>query len=843
MRHHSAAQQRANRPATPSTLALALLAAFPLAAQAQSQSQSPIARVEIIGTAPLPARGQARSEVAAPVQAADAAAIRDSGALDLSDFLNRRLGSVHVNDVQGNPLQMDVSYRGYSASPLLGSAQGLSVYVDGVRINQPFGDVVSWDLIPRAAIADIRLMPGSNPLFGLNTLGGALAVQTRDGRHDPGTAIEASAGARGRRAVEFEHGGSNQRGLDWFVTANRFHEDGWRAASPSDLKQLFGKLGWQDRSTRLSLSISHADNSLNGNGLQEQQLLLHDRASVYTRPDITANRASMLNLTASHALGDQLQLSGNAYYRRLRSTTFNGDANDDALDQSVYQPSAAERAALARAGYTGFPAGGANAANTPFPFWRCQGQVLLNDEPAEKCNGIINRTHSRQRNYGAAGQFSWNSGGDGLRHYLLAGAGYDASRVDFGQSAQLGYLNPDRSVTGVNAYADGVSGGDVDGEPYDSRVELAGRIRTWSVYASDTLTINRKLHLTLSGRYNRSSIDNLDRLHPAGEPASLSGEHRYARLNPAVGVAYNPRADMTAYASVSESSRAPTSIELGCANPEQPCKLPNAMAGDPPLSQVVTRTVELGLRGGPRTARWSAGLFSAVNRDDILFVADNQAGFGYFKNFGKTRRRGLELGADATLGALTLGLHYTWLDATYQSAEIVNGAGNSSNDAALAGVRGVDGAIAIRAGDRIPLIPRQLFKLSADYALSPDLKLNAGLIATGASLARGNENGAHQPDGLYYLGAGSSPGYVVVNLGARWRLSARWQLQANINNLFDTRYSSAAQLGAAAFDANGNYVARPFAANPNAVRHSTFYAPGAPRLLSLSLRYALGQRE
>ena len=233
-------------------------------------------------------------------------------------------------------------------------------------------------------------------------------------------------------------------------------------------------------------------------------------------------------------------------------------------------------------------------------------------------------------------------------------------------------------------------------------------------------------------------------------------------------------------------------------------------------------------------------LFNAINRDDILFVADDQAGFGYFKNFGKTRRRGLELGGSANVDKLTVGIHYTWLDATYQSRETVDGSSNSSNSAALAGAPGEEGTIAIAPGDRIPLVPRQLFKLSLDYALTPALMIDGGLIATGRSTARGNENNQHQPDGIYYLGQGSSPGYVVANLGATWQLAPRWTLQASVNNLFDTRYSTAAQLGAAAFDGNGNFVARPFAGNNEALRNSTFYAPGAPRLFALSLRYTLG---
>jgi outer membrane receptor protein involved in Fe transport len=818
-----------------SAIALAFLAAG-------AHADDVIPRVIIVGATPLPGVGQASDEVAAPVQGATSGDIARSGALDLGDFLNRRLGSVHVNEVQGNPFQMDVSYRGYTASPLLGNAQGLSVYLDGVRMNQPFGDVVSWDLIPGAAIASIELMPGSNPLFGLNTLGGALSVRTKDGRHDPGTSVEATAGANGRRALAFEYGGFNERGWHWYVTGNRFKEDGWRYASPSDVRQLFGKLGWQDRDTAVSLALSHADNTLAGNGLQEAGLLARDRASVYTRPDITDNRATMLNLTASHALSDTLQWSGNAYARHIRTATFNGDLNDDALGQSLVQPNSAERAALAAAGYAGVPASGATAANTPFPRWRCLGQVLLGDEPAEKCNGVINRTRSDQDNAGFGSQLSWVTDGAQHRNVLVAGAAVDASRTSFGQSSQLGYINPDRSITGVDAFGDGISGGTIDGEPYDTRVDLDGRIRTWSVFASDTLSLHRKLHMTLSARYNATRVQNRDQIHADGDPASLSGDHRFTRLNPAIGLSYSPSDTFNTYAGYSESSRAPTAIELGCANPEQPCKLPNAMAGDPPLAQVVTRTMELGVRGGSARLQWNAGLFNAVNRDDILFVADNQAGFGYFKNFGKTRRRGVELGLAANAGNLTAGLHYTFLDATYQSRETVDGSSNSSNDRALAGEPGVDGTIGIDKGDRIPLVPRQLFKLSLDYAVTPAFTLNGGLVATSSALARGNENNRHQPDGVHYLGQGYSAGYVVANLGATLQLSQRWQIVASINNLFDTRYSTAAQLGATGFDTNGNYVARPFAGNPDALRHSTFYAPGAPRQIAVSLHYALATK-
>ena len=122
-------------------------------------------QVDVVGATPLAGTDLSPVEIPLPVQAGNQRDIRNSGALDLSDFLNKRLSGVYVNEIQGNPYQPDLNYRGYTASPLLGTPQGVSVYMDGVRLNQPFGDVVSWDLIPKIAIAEMALMPGSNPLI------------------------------------------------------------------------------------------------------------------------------------------------------------------------------------------------------------------------------------------------------------------------------------------------------------------------------------------------------------------------------------------------------------------------------------------------------------------------------------------------------------------------------------------------------------------------------------------------------------------------------------------------------------------------------------------------------
>jgi outer membrane receptor protein involved in Fe transport len=826
------------------TLSLLLALALPstLLAQDPPKDVPPTFKTEVIATTPLPGVDLPLEAIPAPAQTALDRDITASGALDLSDFLNRRFTSVFVNEIQGNPFQPDINYRGYTASPLLGTPQGLSVYMDGVRLNQPFGDIVSWDLIPRAAIASTTLIPGSNPLFGLNTLGGALSVQTKDGRSHPGTSVQVVGGGYGRRAVEFEHGGAAVNGVDWYVTGNLFHDSGWRDASPSDVRQIFTKLGWRNGRTDAHVTGAYADNSLTGNALQEQRLIATDYSSVYTTPDTTGNRSTFVNGAVRHSLTGQVALSVNGYFRNIRTSTLNGDVNENSLDQSVYQPSAADIRALTAAGYTGFPASGATAANTPFPFWRCIAQILQRDEPGEKCNGQLNRTSSTQNNYGVSGQINVHRATAILSNRFTAGGAFDRSTVGFAQTSQLGYLSPDRGVTGVaGAFADGVSGGSVDGAPLDNRVDLDGVVRTASAYATDTISVNGIWHVTLAGRFNQSAVSNRDLITPPGGLGSLTGDYTFNRFNPAAGLTLSPSAVINLYVNYSESSRAPTSIELGCADPASPCKLPNALAGDPPLDQVITRTWEGGVRGGGGRFNWSAGLFRATNSDDLLFVASTQTGFGFFKNFGTTERQGIEIGATARLSRVIAGIGYSFVDATYQSAETVGGTGNSANNSALSGGKGLEGSITISPGDRIPLIPRHTFKAYADIQATQKLSFDLNLVSTSDSIARGNENNAHQPDGMYYLGPGSSPAYAVVNAGAQYRLTRWLQLVAQVNNVFDHHYYSAAQLGPTALTGAGTFIARPLPAVNGAfpVVQSTFYAPGAPTTFWLGVRFTI----
>jgi len=826
-------------------LALAVALACVHAGVHAQQTPAPDARlpdVVIVAPTPLPGGiGVPKQQIPAAVQAATAKDLERSHALDVADYMRRNLAGVFVNDTQNNPFQPDLNYRGFSASPLLGTPQGISLYLDGMRLNQPFGDVVSWDLIPKAAIASLVLMPGSNPLFGLNTLGGALSLTTKDGRSAPGTFVDAYAGSYGRRAVTLEHGGSNEAGFHWFLTGTRFNEDGWRDESRSNVDQVFTKLGWGDGATDIALTAAHANTNLNGNGLQDVRLLASDYNGVYTKPDNTRNRQNLLNLAFRRAVSDDLLLTGSVYYRDINTHTYNGDINEGSLGESVYQPNAAERTALAAAGYSGFPTSGESAANTPFPFWRCIANSLLNDEPNEKCTGLINRSRTEQTQFGATAQASWFGKLAGHENQFTAGAGFDGSRVRFTQSSEYGYLDSARGVVGTGVFADGTQTSE---NAEDNRVDLSGSSHTWSLYGTDNFAITEALRVTASGRYNHTRVSNHDNLTPGGEAGSLDGVHNFSRFNPALGLTWTPKRGVNAYAGVNEGSRAPSAIELGCADPANPCRLPNAMAGDPPLKQVVTRTIEAGLSGDfGADLRWNAGLFRAVNRDDIQFVADEQAGFGYFRNFGKTRRQGLELGLNGKAGdAIDWGTNFTLLQATYQSAETFDGSSNSSNSTAADGTPGFDGTISVKPGDRLPLTPRRMFKAFADWRVLPTVRIGLDMVAIGDSLARGNENAQHQADGTYYLGPGKVGGYAVFNTGADWQATRAVKLYAQVNNLLDRKYASAAQLGATGLNSDGSFVARPFAApvidGERPLLHSTFVAPGAPRIFWIGMRVA-----
>lgn len=251
-------------------LSIASLFAAPLVhAQegAAAKEEKTLKEVEVVGTSPLPGIGIEEDKLPYDVQSVTAEDIERGQTMNLTDYMARNLSGITINEVQGSPFQADISYRGFRLSSILGSAQGLSVYLDGVRVNEPFGDVVNWDMIPEAAINTVTLIPGSNPIYGLNTLGGALAFTTKSGLTAPGTEVKLQAGSFGRKRADVSYGSKSEDGTHRFISTTMFQEDGWRDFSGGGLGNVFAKIGRQQNDSNWDLSLVVARSSLRGNAL------------------------------------------------------------------------------------------------------------------------------------------------------------------------------------------------------------------------------------------------------------------------------------------------------------------------------------------------------------------------------------------------------------------------------------------------------------------------------------------------------------------------------------------------------------------------------------------------
>jgi iron complex outermembrane recepter protein len=299
-----------------------------VAAPTERPDVTELPEIEVVGNTPLATSGIERKKFAGNVQSSEDEEIHRHEAFNLPDFMNRRLESVNINDVQNNPYQPDITYRGFSASPLLGTPVGISVYQDGVRVNEPFGDTVNWDLIPQLAIANMDLIPGSNPLFGLNTLGGALSIRTKSGFSHPGVHTQVYGGSYGRNAYQGEYGGSHDQ-FDWYFAGNIFEDSGWRPFSPTAVRQAFGKVGWEDEKTDLDLTFTFANNNLQGVGPTPPEWLKQSYRAIYTAPDETENTLYFFNLKGVHKFADALALSGNVYNRNNTSVSQNSNTNEE----------------------------------------------------------------------------------------------------------------------------------------------------------------------------------------------------------------------------------------------------------------------------------------------------------------------------------------------------------------------------------------------------------------------------------------------------------------------------------------------------------------------------------
>ncbi len=726
---------------------------------------------EIVVTAPYGLQ-MARDRVPARVQTATTEDMEALQPLDVTELLNRGFGSVSINHAQNNPLQPDVNFRGQTASPLLGMAQGLAVYADGVRMNETFGDAVNWDLLPLSAVHSVQLLAGTNPVFGLNSLGGALSLTMKNGFNSEGTQADVLGGSFGRWNGSLQYGGNNGA-WGWYGDVDYFDENGWRDHSHSAALRGYGSLSWRSGEDTFDLSYAHADSKLRGNGAAPVELLADDRKAVFTWPDITDNGLDQLTARGSRKLRG-VTLSGNAFYRRLHTRTFNGDG-------TIFQTcSTGAGEYLVDEEFADLDDDGiCTDADTYELVLDQDGAPIQAQLDGTDLDAINNASRRNQHSYGGSLQLGHELDlGNGRSNTFTVGVAWLQGKSRFESGVEVASLTTDRGTTRTGILAE------------DYRTDVDSEVSTASLYVADTFDMTSRLALTAAARYDHTRLKLADR---SGLTPELDGNHAYGRANPALGLAWHGANDLLVYGSISQASRAPTAVELACADEDAPCNLPNAFLADPPLKEVVARNAELGVHGRfTRGFNWQLGAFQTVNQDDILFQTTGGAlaNVGFFQNAGDTRRRGVELELAQDLGSFGWKFNYSLIDATYRDAFIVSSPnhplfGDDADGIAGAELIVADGKLLVEAGRHLPGIPRHQANFELNHQISAALSLGADVEYRSGVYLRGDE--------INVLGTTGSS--TVLNLRAAYRFNEHCSVFARIENVFDTRYETFGVLG------------------------------------------------
>jgi outer membrane receptor protein involved in Fe transport len=818
-------------------------------------------KINVFSPGPLPSIGISQDIVPGSIQVIKPQDVQDQSGVSLADYLNNNTQGISFNEVGGNPWQPEIFFRGYSAGSITGNPQGLSIFVDGVRENQPFSDVVLWDTIPTWALAGTQVVAGSNPIYGLNTLGGAIAMQTKNGKLFNQGRIEGTVGSWDRSAGLIEYGGIVEgTNVDYYFGYKHSSENGWRDHTPSHLNQAFGKIGNDFENGRIELSYTGASNNLIGNGLAPRYLLGADNEGVNTVPDLTENRYHKFNLTLTQFISDTAMLSANAYYRSSNRYTLNGDAeiewDADNLQDVNGLATDANRGGRFIVGYSDFE--------------------------IDEVEGETRTTKTKQDAYGLSAQLTLTDDLMGYQNHFVSGVNLETSLISFVQN----------EYEGSNILAGRVI--DAKTGEFENNTKLQGRTNTLGLYAVDTLSLNDQWHVTGGLRYNYTEVDNTDR-RADQSGGSLTEKQSWGRINPTIGVTFKPNERYSTYASYSESNRAPTSIEMGCSNPAIACSLPTQMADDPPLDDVVSKTFEVGARGNfSKELSWNAAIYHAMNHDDLMFISTNaQNGLGYFDNVGRTRRDGLDLGfGGETLFGIKNTEKFSWnasygyVNATYDSdleltsdanssrststtsynsyddealidddqateslaslASLYGGAtwGGADVSAAAAGDDASDGTdlgdfaewvednvgietskINVTKGSQLANLPQHRLKFRLNYDYSSDFRIGVTALGYGKAYLMGNENQKHDGDG-------ETSGYVIFNADAHWSPAKNWLVSLKAINLLDKDYYSGGRLLMNGFTGVGTNTR----AGADAFRGPGF-VPGSPQAAWITLSY------
>lgn len=704
-----------------------------------------VRRVLVYPTAPTPVAGVGIDvdKVPAAVNAVGAAQIARTDSPDIAVALQQHVPGLIVSDTTGNPFMPDVQFRGFVASPVSGTPQGLAVYQNGMRINEAFGDTVNWDLIPTAAIRSVTVVT-NNPAFGLNALGGAVNVQMKNGFSYQGAEINTMGGSFGRIQSSGQYG-KQVDNFSVYGALEGVRENGFRNFSESAIRRFYGDVGYRTDSSEFHLNMGVASNNFGAPAAVPVELLQNYWGATYTTPQTTKNQVAYVNLTGKVEATPTWTLDGSVRVRAFRQKTVDGN------------PTETERCA-ADPGLLCFndddvPANGLNGVQLANPF------------PDTAVLGQIDRTSTRSTTTGATLQATNNDQLFGHNNQFMVGASFDSGVTRFGASAELGTIGPNYVVSGSGVFL-GPSGDPVSIGP----VSLRATNRYTGIYALDTFDVTNAFSISGGGRFNYANIVLQDQIG-----TDLNGNHTFSRFNPMIGGTYKITPGLTAYAGYSEANRAPTPLELACSDPARPCIAAAFLIADPPLQQVVSRTVEAGFRGTSElnvgTLGWKVGAFRATNADDILAIPSPELqGFGYFQNVGRTRRQGIEAQVNLTSKTMQLYASYALVDARFLDS-LVLGSNSPFADA--------DGNIQVVPGNRIPAIPRNRVKFGMDYWITDAFKVGGDALFVSDQFFVGDDSNQ----------APRLPSYTVFNLHASYQVTKNIQFYGRVDNVFDNRYA------------------------------------------------------
>ncbi|MDB6088698.1 MAG: hypothetical protein JWN85_1482 [Gammaproteobacteria bacterium] len=732
------------------------------AASAASADESPepgqtksVAEVVIVGTTPLPGSGVDLDKVPSNVQTLGPNDLDPDHHSDLVPAAAaRRMASVSLNDEQGNPFQPDFVYRGFEASPVSGIAEGLAIYQNGTRINEALGDAVNWDLVPQFAVNRFTVQ-SNNPVFGLNALGGAVTMDMKDGFTSPGTDIQVSHGnfanttgygAYGVRADKFA----------FYGALGGVKDGGFRYRSPTNLRQGYADLGFEDGRSTLHASVTIASNNIGSTGPTPVEMLAADPKSTFTYPQTMHDEMQLVQLNGSTRTNDTFLMAGNAYYRHF--VQHHVDGNTTAVDTCGNND--------------GFFCLGGNA-NYP-------GDVLFDNEgnqvptsvlAGHATPGEIDRTSTATSTVGGALQATLTARLHGRENSLVLGASVDHSSTHYSAAGELGALLPSLEIVGAGVIID-QGRSDTASPPIEEPVSVRPTTDYYGAYFTDTLSVTDQFAWSVSGRYNRARVDINDLLGTA-----LNSSHSYGRFNPGTGMTYKFSEGVTGYAGYSESNRAPTAGELGCADPASPCLLEAFLVSDPELRQVVARTYEIGLRGRrtnpaqSSSLKWYLSLYRTDSQNDIILLSTPINGYGFFDNAGTTRRQGIETGLTFASRRWVADINYSLVDATFRDSLTLT----SNSPAADA-----YGNIHVHSGNRIALTPRNRLTVGVDYTPVRQWKIGADVRYSSSVYLSGDQS--NQEPQL--------PSFTVVSFHSSYQVSTALQVFGGVNNAFDKTYST-----------------------------------------------------